>query len=108
MATIAGMIRSPNRFNPIRHNAAARVRRNEVLAAMLQDGYISKAAYDQAVTQPIRTRETFTETNDAPYFVDYVRHELAERYPPSVLTGEGLRIFTTLDVHTEKEAERAV
>jgi penicillin-binding protein 1B len=108
MATIAGMIRSPNHFNPFRHTASAQVRRNEVLSSMLRDGYISKAAYDQAVTEPLRTREPYTETNDAPYFVDYVKHELAERYPPSVLTGEGLRIFTTLDVHMEKQAERAV
>jgi penicillin-binding protein 1B len=108
MATVAGMIRSPNRFNPFRHAADAQARRNEVLASMLRDGYISKAAYDQAVTELLRTREPYTETNDAPYFVDYVKHELAERYPPLVLTGEGLRIFTTLDVHMEKQAERAV
>ena len=108
MATIAGMIRSPNRFNPFRHVDTARVRRNEVLAAMLQDGYLSKAAYDEAVIEPLRTREPYTETNDAPYFVDYVKHELAERYPPSVLDGQGLRIFTTLDVHIEKQAEQAI
>ncbi len=108
MATIAGMIRSPNRYNPMRHSNAASVRRNEVLSSMLQDGYVSKAAYDLAVTEPIRAREPFSETNDAPYFVDYVKHELAERYPPSVLTGEGLRIFTTLDVHMQKEADRAI
>ena len=75
---------------------------------MLQDGYISKAAYDDAVTEPMRTREPYNETNDAPYFVDYVKHELAERYPPSVLTGEGLRIFTTLDVHMQKQGEKAL
>jgi penicillin-binding protein 1B len=108
MATIAGMIRSPNHYNPIRHPETAATRRNEVLSSMLADGYISKAAYDEAVTAPMRTREPFQETNDAPYFVDYVKHELAERYPPSVLTGEGLRIFTTLEVHTQKEAEQAV
>ena len=108
MATIAGMIRSPNRYNPMRHPNAASVRRNEVLSSMLQDGYISKAAYDVAATEPIRAREAFNETNDAPYFVDYVKHELDERYPPSVLTGEGLRIFTTLDVHMQKEADHAV
>jgi penicillin-binding protein 1B len=108
MATIAGMIRSPNHFNPFRHADNARLRRNEVLAAMLQDGYVSKPAYDEAVTEPLHTREPYTETNDAPYFVDYVKRELAERYPPSVLTGEGLRIFTTLDVHMEKQAEQAV
>ena len=108
MATIAGMIRSPNRYNPLRHPEAARKRRDEVLELMLADGYISRAALGQAMAEPMQARETFTESNDAPYFVDYVKHELAERYPPEVLTGEGLRIFTTLDVHTEKVAEHAV
>jgi penicillin-binding protein 1B len=108
MATIAGMIRSPNRYNPLRHPEAARTRRDEVLKLMLADGYISPAALAQAMAEPIRPREVFTENNDAPYFIDYVKHELAERYPPEVLTGEGLRIFTTLDVHTEKLAEQAI
>jgi penicillin-binding protein 1B len=108
MATIAGMISSPNRLNPLRHPELARQRRDEVLASMLEDGYISKAAYDTATAELLRARETYTENNDAPFFVDYVKKELAERYPPSVLTGEGLRIFTTLDVHMEKLAEKAV
>jgi penicillin-binding protein 1B len=108
MATIAGMIRSPNRYNPLRHPQAARKRRDEVLELMLADGYISPAALAQAMAEQIQPRETFTENNDAPYFVDYVKHELAERYPPEVLTGEGLRIFTTLDVHTETLAQHAV
>jgi penicillin-binding protein 1B len=108
MATLAGMIRSPNHYNPLRHPQIARIRRNEVLQQMYNDGYISAAARDEAMTTPMHAREVFTENNDAPYFIDYVKHELAERYPPEVLTGEGLRIFTTLDVHTEKLAERAV
>ncbi|HYB90889.1 MAG TPA: PBP1A family penicillin-binding protein [Candidatus Binataceae bacterium] len=108
MATIAGIISSPNRLNPLRHPAEARQRRNEVLASMLEDGYITKAAYDDAVAEVLRAREVFNENNDAPYFVDYVKRELAERYPPEVLTAEGLRIFTTLDVHMEKLAEKAV
>jgi penicillin-binding protein 1B len=108
MATIAGMIRSPNRYNPLRHPEAARKRRDEVLELMLIDGYIRQATLAQAMAESIQPRETFIENNDAPYFVDYVKHELAERYPPEVLTGEGLRVFTTLDVHMEKLAERAV
>src|SRR5579875_2096690 len=108
MATLAGMIRSPNHYNPLRHPQIARMRRNEVLQQMYNDGYISAAARDEAMATPMHAREVFTENNDAPYFIDYVKHELAERYPPEVLTGEGLRIFTTLDVHTEKLAERAV
>ena len=90
MASIAGMISSPNRLNPMRHPDLARVRRNEVLASMLQDGYISQAAYEKARGEPMHPRETFVETNDAPYFVDFVKKELAERYSSSVLTQEGL------------------
>ena len=108
MATIAGMISSPNRINPVRHPELAQARRNEVLALMLAHGFISKEAYDHAIAEPLRAREVYIENNDAPFFVDYVKHELAERYPPEVLTGEGLRIFTTLDVHTQKVAEKAV
>src|SRR3984893_8962829 len=108
MAAIAGMISSPNRLNPIRHPDLARVRRNEVLSAMMQDGYISQVAYEKARGETMHPRETFTESNDAPYFVDFVKKELAERYSSSVLTQEGLRIFTTLDVHAEKLAEKAI
>src|SRR6266481_6339358 len=108
MAAIAGMISSPNRLNPLRHADASRQRRNEVLGSMLQDGYISKAAYDSAVAEPPHAREVYNESNDAPYFVDYVKKELAERYPPQVLSGEGLRIFTSLDVHMEKLGEQAI
>ncbi|MGH7913387.1 MAG: transglycosylase domain-containing protein [Candidatus Binataceae bacterium] len=108
MATIAGMISSPNRLNPLHHPRLAQQRRNEVLGLMLADGYISKAAYDSAATEQLHPREVFVENNDAPYCVDSVKHELAERYPPEVLTGEGLRIFTSLDVHAEKLAEKAV
>ncbi|HUY27736.1 MAG TPA: PBP1A family penicillin-binding protein [Candidatus Binataceae bacterium] len=108
MATIAGMISSPNRLNPLRHPQDSQKRRNEVLASMLQDGYVSKAAYDDAVSEPMRAREVYAESNDAPYFIDYVKKELAERYPPQVLNDEGLRIFTSLDVHMQKIAEGAV
>ena len=108
MATIAGLISSPNRLNPLHHPDAARPRRDEVLASMLQDGYIDKSAYDAAVSEPLHAREVYAEGNDAPYFVDYVKKELEERYPPQVLNGEGLRIFTSLDVHMEKLAEAAI
>lgn len=108
MATIAGMISSPNRLNPLRHPQDSQKRRNEVLASMLEFGYISKAAYDNAVVEPLHAREVYAEGNDAPYFVDYVKKELAERYPPEVLNDEGLRIFTSLDVHTQKLAEEAI
>src|SRR6202167_6396275 len=108
MATIAGLISSPNRLNPLHHPDAARPRRDEVLASMLEDGYIDKSAYDAAVAEPLHAREVYAEGNDAPYFVDFVKKELAERYPAQVLNGAGFRIFTSLDVHMEKIAEASI
>jgi len=74
MATIAGMIRSPNRYNPIRHANAARQRRNEVLSSMLQDGYVSKAAFDMAVTEPIRAEGKQFRAGDAPFVLRAVTY----------------------------------
>ncbi len=108
MATIAGMIAAPNYFNPLRHPKHATWRRNVVLHLMYRHGYIDKDAYEHAIAQPLHARETFTEGNDAPYFVEYIKNELAERYPAAVLTDQGLRIFTTLDVHTQNLARKAV
>src|ERR1700691_6367487 len=65
MATIAGLISSPNRLNPLHHPQLAEQRRNEVLGLMLADGYISKPAYDSAATEPLHPREVFSENNDA-------------------------------------------
>jgi penicillin-binding protein 1B len=108
MATLAGMISSPNRLSPLRHPEAAAARRNEVLRLMLNDGYISEAAYAAASAEKLRPREAYAGGSDAPYFIDFVKRELAERYPPEVLTGEGLRIFTTLDVYQQRLAEQAL
>jgi len=44
----------------------------------------------------------------APYFVDYVRHQLQELYSPEVLEREGLTIHTTLHPEISAAAERAV
>ena len=47
-------------------------------------------------------------TNDAPFYVDYLRRELDENYSHTVLTKEGLRIFSSLDLQLQRKAERAL
>lgn len=44
----------------------------------------------------------------APFFIDFVKRQLADLYPASVLQTEGLRIFTTLDMFMQLDAERSV
>ena len=104
-ALIAGLIRSPNGYSPYTNMNKARSRRNIVLSKMHEKGRITDDEYRAALSEPIEVRRYQIRENDAPYFVDYVRKQLQENYPESVLTGDGLQIFTTLDPHLQKIAE---
>ena len=77
-ATLAGMIQSPAHYSPVRHAEAARTRRNIVLAAMQQNGWITQEQYTAASAEPTHSCTCACFDNSlAPYFVDYV-NRLAE------------------------------
>ncbi len=107
-AMLAGLIKAPARLSPTRNPERARVRRDEVLGALLEAGDITVAEFAQAVQEPLPLRLPTVANTDAPYFVDFVRGELEGQYPEDTLTSEGFRIFTTLDPTLQREAERAV
>jgi penicillin-binding protein 1B len=108
VALLAGLVRAPNRLSPYRSPDAATKRRNVVLAKLLDDKIITRKQYEVAVHESLPRRELIKVTNDAPYYVDYLRRELAENYSNDVLTAEGLRIFTSLDLQLQKMAERSL
>jgi penicillin-binding protein 1B len=107
-AILAGLIRAPNRLSPYRSVEAATRRRNVVLAKLLDDKIITLKQYNAAIKEPVVRRELVKVTNDAPYYADFLRRELAENYSNAVLTAEGLRIFSGLDLHLQKIAERVL
>jgi penicillin-binding protein 1B len=107
-ALLAGLIRAPNKLSPYRSIDAATKRRNVVLAKLLDDHIISRKQYEAALRERLPQRELVKITNDAPYYVDFLRRELAENYSNDALTAEGLRIFTSLDLHLQKIAERSL
>lgn len=108
IATLAGLIKAPNYYSPYRDADLATRRRNMVAAKMLNDGVISQEQYAGALRETLSQRELHRQYNDAPYFIDFVRVELNKKYPPEVLTGEGLSIYTTLDKRLQKMAEEAL
>jgi penicillin-binding protein 1B len=107
-AMLAGLIRAPNRLSPYRSVEAASKRRNVVLAKLLDDKIITLKQYNAALKEPVARRELVKVTNDAPYYADFLRRELAENYSNAVLTTDGLRIFSGLDLHLQKIAERSL
>ena len=108
IALIAGLIRGPNLYSPYRDPERAIRRRNHVLERMLRAGHIDRETYEQARAEPLRLAPYVLRTRDAPYFSDFVRQQLSSLYPPEILFNEGLRVFTTLDLHLQRLAEEAV
>src|SRR4029077_9104280 len=76
-ATIAGVIQSPSFDSPFQHPDRAKERRNVVLQAMANYGYISPEAAERASHEPVQVVARALES-EAPYFVDYLTQELQE------------------------------
>ena len=108
-ALIAGLPQSPTLYNPRLHPGAAKQRRDEVLLAMLSQGHITPAQYQTAVSSGLglQAPKHFTRVRQ-PYFVQYVRDQLRERYGSRALRSGGLKVTTTIDPVLQTEAHAAM
>ena len=119
-ALIAGVIRSPETYDPYEKPKAAKQRRNTVLDRMEQLGWVRPDAVAKAKRSGLGLKEARTTGEyPAPYFVDYVQR-LIKFDPRFAVVGEtlgarqnrllqgGLRIYTTLDMDHQTAAEQAV
>ncbi len=106
-ALLAGMIQSPNPYNPYRHPKRATERRNQVLRAMQDAGFITPQVAEAAMAQPVE-REAGVPRHAArrPYFVDLVKTQLAERYEQKDLATQNLAIYTSLDLPLQSLAQQ--
>lgn len=106
-ALLAGIPRSPGWYSPYIDPSAALARRETVLSAMAQHGYISTEEAAEAAQEPLRLAGLKRGPGRAPYFVDYVFRELEHRYNRDMLHKGGLKIYTTLDIEVQEAAEQA-
>jgi penicillin-binding protein 1B len=107
-ATIAGVIQAPAALSPFTNAAKCRDRRNVVLHAMADAGYITYDAAEKASAEPLGIVERALET-EAPYFVDFVGQTLNDLYPGlTTTTTQGVDVYTTLDLHLQKLAQDAM
>ncbi len=107
-ALLAGMIQTPNRFNPSKYPDRALQRRNVVLQAMLDNRSINRDQYQAAVKSPLSVAPTSMDASDAPYFVDLIKDQLVEKYTEKVMLSQQYRIYTTLDLDLQRFAVQAV
>jgi len=118
-ALLAGLIRSPNNYDPYDHADAASSRRAAVLDKMASLHMISaqEAAGAKAASLGAVHKQA-SETYQAPYFVEAVKQQILDdpRYGAGQSPAErqqnlfngGLRVYTTVDLAKQAEAEQAV
>ncbi|MFZ4588227.1 MAG: transglycosylase domain-containing protein [Terrimicrobiaceae bacterium] len=107
-ATLAGLIRSPNRFSPLNNPEGSIRERNTVLGRMRDLELISEEQYDAAAASPLyampRTK-TWPEENWA---MDAILRELELVLEPGQMDEGGLKIYTTIDGPLQAAAEKSV
>lgn len=112
-ALLAGLVQSPNWYNPYnpdpKARLAAKARRNHVLIRMVKEGYLKPQEASILIEKPIRlARENAREEAVAPYVVEEVRKYLYEKYGREQVLNGGLEVTTTVDSIWQEAANDAV
>lgn len=110
-AMLAGLPNSPNYYSPFHNLQAAKYRQGVVLDQMAKYGYISQEQADEAKAQDLGLVKPGSNQDNnkvASYFVNYVVQQVSDKYDSSAIYKEGLKIYTTLDLDMQKDAENAV
>ena len=105
---LAGLPKSPTRYNPFRYPERARARQKVVLERMVATGMISREEAVEAEAAPVDLRTQGRSLRVDSYFLDAVMKTLEETYSPEVVYHGGLRVYTTLDVGMQQLAETAL
>lgn len=111
-AVIAGITQNPTRYNPITYPENNAVRRQTVLDYMLEQGYITQEAFDEAVADDVysRIQETDSQTEQTSiytYYVDAMIDQIiedlmeqkgyTEQQANKLLFTSGLKIYSVQD-----------
>lgn len=109
-ALLAGMIRSPENYSPFKHPKAAKLRRNTVLRRMLELKYITPSEYKKAAASGLSVVKQNEKISVAGYFLEYIREYLIAKqgFTEEQLRFGGYKIYTTLDLDMQNEAERTM
>ncbi|HEX2486156.1 MAG TPA: transglycosylase domain-containing protein, partial [Myxococcota bacterium] len=107
-ALLAGMIRAPNRFSPLRHPERARAQRDRVLDLLLAKGQLDPAAHARAREAPLRVHREPAPRESARHFADLVRRRLTERVGAAGARRGGVDVWTTLESDLQRAAEDSV
>src|SRR3954471_22606927 len=106
-ATLAGLIKSPNRLSPWTDKNASRDTRNVTLARMRDLGFISRERCETAQAEETATGSRQSAQGQT-YAVDYIRQQVIAAVGWDRAMNEGYRIHTTVDAEMQRVAEESL
>src|SRR5213075_1385378 len=107
-AVLAGLIRSPNRFSPLRNPEGAAAQRDAVLDRMMELKKISSGQAQQAKSSRINPHPKKMPMIQENYAMDAVQRDLNVVLTPDQIDQGGLYIYTTLDPAVQNAATQAL
>ena len=107
-ALLAGLPKSPTRYNPYYHFDRAKARQRVVLMRMATVGYVSREAADRAFRADLDLRPLPAGARTGSYFLDMVVKRLEDQYGPQVVYHGGLKVTTTLNPQMQNWALKSL
>ena len=107
-ALLAAIANRPEHYTPLNDPEAAISRRNLVLSLMARQGYLTAEDAERWKREDVPRELARSVEETAPYFVEWVRTILYERFGPRLLYTAGLQIHTTLDLEMQAAAEASM
>ncbi len=108
-ALLAGLPKAPAKYSPYLHIDAAYARRNWVLKRMLEEGFITRKEYRVALSEGIvLAKERVRRVDLAPYFNEFIRQRLIQKYGEDKVLKGGLKVYTSLDIEAQGIARKAL
>jgi penicillin-binding protein 1A len=104
-AMIAGLLKAPARFNPTRDRQLAAARTAQVLANMVEAGYIKQSEAAAAGREAGALGEIATARPGTRYFADWIASQVTDFAGPD---SRDLTVITTLDPRMQAAAEQAI
>jgi penicillin-binding protein 1A len=106
---LAGLPKAPDAFSPYKHWDKAKERQKYVLSMMVKEHFITEEEMNAALATDITLKPIENPTKEkCPYFSEYVRRYVEDKYGSTALYREGLTVYTTADVDMHHYADEAL
>lgn len=108
-ALLAGLPQAPTKYSPYQHPEQAKKRQIYILVRMFEEGFITYSELIKALQTNLSFKSRpYPFLGKAPYFVEYVKKYLEEKYGKEALYKDGLQVYTTINMKFQKKAQEAL